>query len=129
MKKVYIAAPWPDRLLARAVAQKVRDLGYVITHHWWAFEAGDEDHRKLQELAALDFNGIAKADIFVLLNFQKKGEETSGKAVETGIALTLGLPIMLIGERTNIFHYLPSVVVYPGIDAALASLDETAVSA
>lgn len=100
--KVYIAAPWTQRLAAKNAAVKFLGAGHIITHRWWNFEAGDEDHARLRDLALMDLEGVQKADCLVVLNLEK----SEGKAVEQGVALERGIPICLVGSRTNIFHHL-----------------------
>lgn len=120
---VYIGAPWVRRDVAAEVARQLEDGGYTITHKWWNFEAGDEEHEKLAQLARLDQQAVMECDIFVLLNLEK----SEGKAVESGIALTRHMtsncrvpnPLLpyapprkprLIGcgpRETCIFHHLP----------------------
>ena len=82
----------------------------------------------MAEQAEKDFMGVGGADVFVLMNMQVRGSETSGKAVETGIALlanrALGVPLIYaIGERnTNIFHYLPEFEWRESIEEILNEL-------
>src|SRR2546430_620777 len=100
MNKIYIAAPWIDRELAADAAAKFEAEGFEVTHKWWIVET--EDTRPLEERAAyleehayLDWDGVMAANILVLIHSAK----SEGKAVEQGIALMRGIPIVAIGER------------------------------
>ncbi len=52
---------------------------------------------------------VGDCDVFILLNTQKRGQETSGKAVEFGYALAMGKRCVVVGETSNIFHLLDDV--------------------
>lgn len=117
--KVYIAAPWDDRLKAKRVAKRFEEAGMEISHEWWKFDKGshiDEDPDYHRKCAEDDLYAVMNCDVFYLLNLQKRGEETSGKAVELGIALGHNQicphKIMIFAEgieNTNVFHLLRDI--------------------
>ena len=118
--KIYVAAPWVRKMEARNVAYAFADAGYDITSRWlWLHGDSEDDHVKATE-AQNDVDDVDAADVLVLVNLEK----SEGKAVETGMALATHKPIVLIGERSNIFHYLPRVVVVSTISQALNALKE-----
>ncbi len=104
--RVYIAAPWVARDWVRVFAQSFDDRGIIITHRWWDLEGEFDDHEQMIHHAALDVNGVLSADVLVLYD-QSKSE---GKAVEQGLAIASGIPIVALGVRgqqaKNIFHHL-----------------------
>jgi Nucleoside 2-deoxyribosyltransferase len=106
--RAYIAAPWVSRDLARAFASRCADRGIFITHPWWDYEGEFDEHAKMAEFARLDLEGVRRADVVILLNTAK----SEGKAVEQGLALAWGKPIVAVGklgeESLNIFHHLPA---------------------
>ena len=111
MINIYVAAPWAEKEYAKAVADQLKAAGFGIASRWLYFEkdAGNGleiDEATLCQEALNDIEDVIGCDAFLLLNTQKRGEETSGKAVETGIAIATLKPIVIIGERTNVFHYL-----------------------
>lgn len=122
--KVYLAGPWVDRQQFPSIAAKFEAAGHVVTERWWEKEdetgnhIDDTDSEYLEERALADFEGVVRADAMVLVNSKK----SEGKAVETGIAAARFLPIVLIGSRSNVFHYLPNVYLVPDIDAAVELL-------
>lgn len=118
--KVYLAAPWVERDLARIEAQKFIDSGYEITEAWWDHEQ-TTDPTELEKQALRDVMGVVAADIFVLLNSGK----SEGKAVEMGMAMVLDKPVLIIGEPSNIFHYLTDFVeVVASVDEGLTRIKE-----
>jgi nucleoside 2-deoxyribosyltransferase len=117
---IYLAAPWSFRHRARVVASLLRAEGHTITSHWHDIEADTKDPETLQMEAMHDLSDIDEADILVLLNT----ETSEGKAVEFGYALAQGLLLMVVGERSNVFHYLPEVVVVPDLPAAIEAMRE-----
>ena len=79
-------------------------------HHGIDFDAisGEERGRFAQE----DLDDLDAADTFVLWNprHHHRGGR-GGRHVETGYALAHGKRVILVGERENVFHYLPEVEV------------------
>ena len=124
--RVYVAAPWDARPAASAYAQELQARGHEITREWWKEEGtpGYElDEAHFRDVAVWDFVAVKTADVLVLLNSQRRGEETSGKAVETGIALAFGVPVIVVGGWTNVFHYFPGVKIVKDTTEATATLE------
>jgi nucleoside 2-deoxyribosyltransferase len=108
--RIYLAAPWVSRDLAKEIAQGLENLGFAITHKWWKYEGESQDVEGpefLQTCAAQDVAGVLTADVVLVLNTAK----SEGKAVEQGLAIAWGKPIVVITPdikpSSNIFHYLP----------------------
>lgn len=128
--KVYIAGPWDERERARAIALLLEAKGHSITHDWWNHDGGVEcTDEFLRVCAEDDFNAVKCADVFLLLNTQERGKETSGKAVETGVALYAnrfsGQPSRLIitGHRmTNLFHLMPEFEHFCNVEDAIDAI-------
>lgn len=127
---VYIAAPWVHRDDAREAAKIIDAAGHIVTEAWWdhvdvgqKFDGSDETAitDELARQAALDIIGVMNADVVVVLNLAK----SEGKAVEQGIALTLGVPIIGVGQMgSNVFQYLPQYTWVDDVVAALGVIDE-----
>jgi nucleoside 2-deoxyribosyltransferase len=124
---IYLAGPWAERELMPGYASKLEAAGHTITHKWWEVEVEvDEeqwrDPTMLQEQAFLDVAGVVSADVVVLINSQK----SEGKAVEQGIAIAHGIPILAVGVRgtvsKNVFHYLPCYEWVETLDDAVEML-------
>lgn len=104
---VYIAAPYPEREAAIQVMNQLEEAGFRVTSTWLK---GDDE--LADKYARLDLEDIRRSQIVVALNprhFHNSG--TGGRHVEFGYALALNRPIVLVGERSNIFHYLSDVTV------------------
>ncbi len=105
--RVYIAAPYPLRDMAQALMRRVEGAGHTVTSTWLT-----SYDRMTNEFACLDLADVRRADVLLALSpseWLDKG--TGGRHVEFGYALALNKPIVLIGERGNIFHYLSDVLV------------------
>lgn len=126
LPKIYVAAPWADRELAKEAKLKLEADGFEVTSRWIEKhlpKPSDQsglgyDRVILIQEAGHDVEDVFNADIVILLNTQKRGEETSGKAVETGMAMAWMKPVIVVGEISNIFHYLMPVVTT--LDEAVA---------
>jgi hypothetical protein len=106
--KVYVASPWSDRNLAATFAERLEARGVEITHKWWLKEGDYEEITPefARECAEKDFFGVYDADCLLLINTSL----SEGKAVEMGLALAWGVPIVAVGKPSrNLFHHLPQV--------------------
>lgn len=123
--RVYLAAPWVDRVKASALATQIEEAGHTITHRWWDVEdtpgtyPSNVDDPYYEDCAIDDFQGVVTADVVVVLNSCK----SEGKAAETGIAIALLKPVVVIGVRSHIFHYLPNVQMVESAEEALGRLE------
>lgn len=122
--RIYVAAPWSDRDKAKGLGDQLETFGHEITHKWWIDEGkgynGDEDHYR--QCAINDFVAIQTADKVIILNTQPRGEETSGKAVEMGLAIAFQVPVVVVGEWTNVFHFFPGVRLVDTLEEAIDAL-------
>jgi nucleoside 2-deoxyribosyltransferase len=131
MIKIYVAAPWAEKAFkAKEAKEKLEAEGFIVTSRWISFheeKSADQsglayDKDVLIREAANDVEDVRDCDIVILLNTQKRGEETSGKAVETGMALAWFKPIIVVGQPTNVFHWLMPIV--DSVEDAIALIRE-----
>ena len=112
--KVYIAAPFQQRLEVQQKAKELTELGVDVTSRW-RFEDNAPDGA-IGELKNrdyylgklfIDLDDIEVADILLLLTDQVS--KTGGKHVEFGYALARRKQLYIVGGVENIFHWHPSV--------------------
>ena len=116
--RVYIAAPWVRRAQAREVRDYLVTGGYDVTSRWLDFTGDEHDERLLRREAQMDWNDVLRSDALLLLNIEK----SEGKAVEQGIALQKGIPIIAIGKPSNVFHRLPHYTWVDTLGKAIQAL-------
>ena len=119
---VYIAGPWVERPVARSVREKCKAAGLEVTSRWLDFSGDSHDPQVFLEEALNDYDDVRRADVLLLLNLQKRGEETSGKAVETGMALAWGKTVYMVGSWSNIFHFHPRVKRFELVEDAIKEI-------
>jgi hypothetical protein len=118
----YVAASFPRRHEAEAIASALRSAGIRVTARWidLAKEQGSgyAEHPRFtkQEMADHDLEDIVGVDFVVVLTGDT--ETKGGRHSEVGIALALKKPVFLVGPREQVFHYAS------GIAAEYASIDE-----
>lgn len=116
---VYIAAPWARRYEVPAVAAQVVAAGHTITSRWHSIwiDTDSDDPIVLAQEAVNDLADVAASSQMLVLNLEK----SEGKAVEQGLALAFGIPIIIIGDiRLNVFQFLPQVRLVATVEEALA---------
>ena len=105
--KIYVAGSIVDQALLRDVAARLWILGCEITGTWlqeMAIPLGMSSESFNKKVAIKDIAEVQRADILILDARQSSG----GKNVEWGIAVGQFQHkiIWLVGEETNVFHYL-----------------------
>jgi nucleoside 2-deoxyribosyltransferase len=124
--RIYLAGPWVDRDKMPAIAKQIEAMGHTITHPWWQYEGESQENESLEFLencARQDVRAVRTADMIVVYNSAK----SEGKAVEQGLAIAYGIPIICITQgvkpSSNIFHYLTKLYIHvTTVDQALALL-------
>jgi len=113
--KIYIAAPFELRTLSIHLMEHLESKGHEVTSTW--LKKLDENSH---ETAQTDLADIARSEVLILVNFSEWASRgTGGRHVEFGYALALGIPVIVHGSRTNLFHYLAHVkVLSPDQDPA-----------
>ena len=109
--KVYIAAPFVERKgKAKEAQEAFRAAGHEVVSTWIDIEGGatkddlaDYSHSDLKDYALRDVEDLIEANMLVVINEEGSG---GGMHVETGIAIATLKAILIVGGRTNIFHYL-----------------------
>ena len=102
--KIYLASPFEKQPFMRVVRGHLQERGYEVTADWL-----DEKTETGQDaaLAQRDIAAIQAADVVVVYNPQEfRYSGTGGRHVELGIALMLDKVVVLLGERSNVFHHL-----------------------
>lgn len=119
--RVYLAAPYVARETIKGCADELTRAGFTPTSSWL-----DEKHEikpstagaatgisdvEASGHAVKDFLDIKRSDLVVLftadyLQTPVPFGNSGGRHVETGFALALNKPIIVVGEAENVFHRL-----------------------
>jgi hypothetical protein len=124
MLKVYIAAPWKEKVRASAARQAFIDAGITVTSRWIdVHEGADPENEAIQ-----DIQDIYDSDGMVILQYRK----SEGKAFEQGLFLGLTeasekwhkmIVVNPKGRQDNVFQYMTSVyTVVKTVDEAIAEV-------
>lgn len=127
--KVYLASRYSTKEQMAIYAAELRANGIGVTSRWI-----DEPHssnigglptsilsaEEILKLAEDDIEDVRKADLLVFFSVDPKiPVARGGRHVEFGYALGLGKPILVVGPRENIFHYLPQIKFVQNFQEAL----------
>ena len=118
--RVYLAAPYGARQLIRTFATDLEASSFAVTSSWLnethdinsdtegAAPALTDD--QVAAHAQQDLWDLQSSDALVLFTSAYVGcEGGGGRHIETGYAIGLGKPVLVVGEPENIFHRLPTV--------------------
>ena len=114
--QIYVAGPFADRPNVREQAEKLRAAGYNVVARWLTLDVEEgpnsagslealnmEEHQEfLREQAMNDIEDLLNADLMFIVNSRK----SEGKAVELGVAIATLKPVIMVGQRTNVFQTL-----------------------
>lgn len=122
--RIYICARSEDLEVGRVYRDKLQANGHVVTSRWLnglvglgAVPAPGKASDDLQNAANMDLEDIDKADCVLAINPKSAHRSgTGGRHVEVGYALARSVPVVLVGERENVFHHLQGVREVPEID-------------
>lgn len=121
MPALYLSAQFEDAPVLRDARARLAALGYTVTSRWLdagtavpataqTSDAGAGE--RLAAIAVQDLDDIRAADVVVVYNpAEACAIGRGGRHVETGFALALDKPIVIVGARGNVFHWLPSVAI------------------
>jgi nucleoside 2-deoxyribosyltransferase len=116
MTSVYIAAPWPLKTEAQRIAAVLRAQDIEVTSRWLV-ALSENSH----ENAVIDLDDIARSDVFLALNPESWADKgTGGRHFEAGFALAMDKRLVLLGMKTNVFHYLNQIRVVSTLREAIA---------
>lgn len=121
--RVYIASRSQDA--ARILREAVRREGHVVTSRWldepgYSGLPADDGHKRRAAVENLD--DVRAADVLLLRAEPDGSFVPGGKHVETGAALALGKPVVVLGRPENVFHWHPLVTVVADEALLLAHL-------
>ena len=119
--KIYLAARFSRRHEVHTLGQDLQALGHTIVSRWsrpdddhvlptgLSEQASDDARRRF---ALEDMEDLHKANCLILLGEPPRNNSRGGHLVEFGVALGLGLRVMVVGPRGTVFHCLPTVEVF-----------------
>jgi len=121
--KFYIASK--SQLAVLGWRDTIVDLGHEVTARWLdqeGFGSGPPyDDAERTKYAQQDEDDVYRCNALILRAEPDLKGVKGGKHVETGMALILGKPVFVIGERENIFHWHPAVTIFPTFEAFVES--------
>ena len=119
--KIYLAARYSRAEEMRIHAGVLERLGFQVTSRWIM---GVFDGPPLTVGAWGDHEDVRRADCLILFaETPGNGNDSrGGYHVEFGLAYAMGKKIFVVGERENIFHYLPDVQHFKNLAELITEL-------
>jgi hypothetical protein len=120
--RLYVAASFPRKRDAEALAAKLIAAGHTVTSTWHVGPGGDYASRGGPATAACqDMADVLRAEALVCIT----GDTLThgGRHGEVGAALATRRPVYLLGPREEcVWHHHPRVHQYDTVKALLAHL-------
>lgn len=123
--KIYIAAGFDRQDEMRLLASRIEGwTKHLVVSRWHGRVGGDPPfpaNSDRRTCAEADVEDIRSADILLSMG----GSSTQGgRHTELGMAWILNLHIIHLGEKENVFHYLPGITHVPNLGALMDVLRE-----
>lgn len=127
---IYVASKWARKQEIDDLIPVIEKVGHTVVSTWTkeigdGSESNDYFSREYQrEAAERDLDELGASDVFLLM-----GESTGsvhrggGRFVELGYAISLGLPVYVVGEAETIFHELACVTLCGSLREALKRIE------
>lgn len=128
MTTAYLAARYSRREELCRYRADLADRGVKVPARWLngnhqiddqglSAEAGREARERF---ATEDLDDVLTADLLIAFTEPPRSSNSrGGRHVEFGVAIGRGMPVIVVGERENVFHCLPDVTVYATWEEAL----------
>jgi hypothetical protein len=110
--KIYVASR--SQTAGRKIGDLVRSAGHVIVARWLdepGYEGLPADETRRRRVAVENLTDVRSADLLILRAEPDGSFVPGGKHVESGAALALGIPVIVLGPPENVFHWHPLVVL------------------
>lgn len=114
---VYLAARCARSDELRVIAQDLEAAGWDVTSSWLSVDSavaadGLVAGGKAEQIATMDFKDLARSNVLVSFTEGNGARGKGGRHVEFGMAIALGIRVVVVGPRENVFHCLPQVEQY-----------------
>jgi hypothetical protein len=124
-RKIYIAARYSRNAEMRGVRDVLEALGHKVTSRWIDQHGGNllesiiaeklnADPEAGAHYAQVDLEDLSAANTLISFTSADGGGK-GGRHVEFGVAIGLGLHLVLVGPREHVFHTLPDIEWYPDL--------------
>ena len=119
--KIYLASRYSRREELCAYRAELEDYGHTVTSRWLNGNHQVDDRGLSTEaeqgervrFAIEDWNDLMAADWCIsFTETPRSSNSRGGRHVEFGAALAAGKKCIVIGPRENVFHCMPTVVVF-----------------
>lgn len=107
--KFYLGARFVRQTELREYAKYLAACGHTVTSRWLSEPHDLEPGQSGEQYGLDDVEDIATADTVVIFSGGTGPRSRGGYHTEFGICIGMGKPIVLVGERENVFHWLPQV--------------------
>jgi len=121
----YLASRYDNKFFLRGVRDKLSAMGHEVFSNWIDekeppnIQLDEVPVEKLQEYALQDITEIEEVDAFVHFQSMNRPNIRGGALVEFGMAYIWGLEMIIVGDRVNIFDFLPAVTCFPTVEEFL----------
>ena len=133
--KIYVAASYPRKAEAIALADDLREEGHEIISGWHGEDEGYntdgreetplEQCKRLSAAAERDIQDLLACDAIVCITDGETQLTHGGRHSELGICLALHKRVIIVGPREQVFHYHPLVHHYSSVESFLLFMDLT----
>jgi nucleoside 2-deoxyribosyltransferase len=118
----YLAAKYDKREQVGQIAEQLRQYGHTVISRWLTGTHDGLSPAEQMTYAKEDLRDILDVDCLVLFQLPEHDPVPStGRHVEFGYALALRKKLIIVGNKTSVFHHLEEVEHYTTVEAFLVA--------
>lgn len=128
MARIYVAASYMRMVEAAELARRLVKAGHVVQSRWLSGPAPSlapyvQPDEAMVKYAAEDLTDLFNCEALVTLTGDKPLQASrGGRHAELGMALAVGLRVIVLGPREQLFHWHPGVRVVATVKELLEVL-------
>jgi nucleoside 2-deoxyribosyltransferase len=120
-RSVYLAARFSRRFEMQGYRADLQRAGFVVTSRW--IDNSDDDDANALRCGRIDIEDIELADILIAFPDPPRSTNSrGGHFFEEGYAHGLGRRVIVVGNRSHVFHYLPELTFFETWPKAVKAL-------
>lgn len=118
--QIFLSARYSRREELKRIREALQNERYVVVSRWldtdWneterdAIYSSAAPPERREEYAHTDLEDVRACDVFIAFTEEPRSSSRGGRHVETGIAIGLCKPIIVVGPRENIFYHLRGMI-------------------
>lgn len=114
---IFLGGSWYERDRLRLIRSNLQRMGHTVNASWLDVESkAGSDSRFFTQEALTDLEDLRISNLVII---DVLGESShGGRETEIGVAIEAQIPLWIVGQPRNVYHYLAEVIIGNWWDAS-----------